>query len=213
MLPVDSRITPVPLPMLLPWRSSPMKLPSTTSSVAVLRIEMPAEVLKPMVFAELKSVPPIVLFSADSTTTPTPLARLASALLVPMKLPSTRLFVDPVEIDTPALVLPPITFPEPEAVPPIVLPNASRITPMLLDSMSFPSRTLPDAPAPEIETSAAVLPTITFPALRPRCRRSCCPRRRRSRRCRCPDLRGCRWCCRARHSPRPRSTHPLRCWR
>ena len=92
----------------------------------------------------------------------------APAELVPMKLPRRTLPVLPApEIEMPADVLKPMTFPAPAAKPPIVLlaePATTTPTPLpwlpppLPAPMKLPITTLPVAAAPEIDTPAWLRP-------------------------------------------------------
>ena len=128
----------------------PIKLPTMRLSAA--GIEIPAEVLKPIVFAEPAVVPPIVLLAP--ITTPTLLPRLSPAESVPIKLDNMRLPVAEVPpIDTPAEVLKPIVLPV------IVFPVAG-----FVPSMKMPTRLPGPGAVPllfvPIKSAVIVLPLV-----------------------------------------------------
>src|SRR5208337_4216809 len=119
-----------PAPML-----PEISLPCTTLSVAPRPKLTPAPILSEITLRAPTAVPPIVLLDDSPIRTPAALLGTASSPVasVPMKLPSTTLFVAPGSMFTPAPILPEITLPAPISVPPIVLLDDPSIrTPLAL---------------------------------------------------------------------------------
>ena len=133
----------------LPAWFVPMKLPCTQLSVVSRpRMRTPLLALPEITFCAVESVPPMVLFDASARiATPVELGRDFSPVTsVPMKLPSTSLFIVPASlIATPAPLFPEMTLPADGSVRPMVLFDApfTIVTPAALARGVLPVTSVP----------------------------------------------------------------------
>ena len=132
-----------------PVTSVPMKLPSTSLFIVPASlIAIPAPLFPEMTLPADGSVRPTVLFDAPFTIAmPAALARgWPPVTSVPMRLPSTRLFIVPLSlIRIPAPLFPEMTLLASSAIPPTTLWDAppAICTPLPFPRGAEPSRLVP----------------------------------------------------------------------